>query len=83
MTSFVYDGSPDSLEKALDAYSKGDSLLCPNCGSELLVIIDKESRAKHKMRPGIYCLVNPKHMYAILLLSDEHEEFNRRFNKHK
>ena len=82
MESFVYDGSSKNLQQAFDVHSKGGCVLCPKCGSELLVVVDVESRAKYKIPTGIYCPINPEHMYKRIMLSDAFDEFRRIF-EHK
>jgi len=79
MKTFVYDGKGENLQKILEINSSGGKVLCYKCNAELVIISDSESARKNKMKPGIYCPVNYKHIYQIFILTEPFEEFRRRF----
>jgi uncharacterized Zn finger protein (UPF0148 family) len=62
----IYDGKSKNLQKAIDIYTHRGCILCAVCGSELIIIAheDRKLIKKHQLKPGIYCPVSPKHIYA-------------------
>ncbi|MCC5636660.1 hypothetical protein LC593_12450 [Nostoc sp. CHAB 5844] len=64
--NFIYEGKTENLQEALDIYTHGCRILCAVCGSELIIIAyeDKELITQHQLKPGIYCPISPKHIYA-------------------
>lgn len=46
----------------IDAAQRGEQVVCPKCGAKLLVALDDETAAKHKVHRGIYCPHDIKHV---------------------
>jgi hypothetical protein len=65
METFVYDGSIQALEKLPELLRQGVKILCPKCGSELIVALDAEAAGRHKVHPGIYCSKNARHFHEM------------------
>jgi hypothetical protein len=65
MEPFVYDGSKQALQKLPELVRQGVKIVCPKCGSELIVALDAEGAARHKVHPGVYCSKNPKHFFEM------------------
>jgi hypothetical protein len=76
-TTYVYDGSPESLAKVSELYPTGTKILCPVCHAELIVALDIAAANKYKVHPGIYCPVNTKHMHHRVELTSTREAFRR------
>jgi hypothetical protein len=59
----VYD---ESREMRSRLYEKdGQKFLCPKCRAELIIALDVEAIAKHKVHPGVYCSRFPNHFFEM------------------
>lgn len=63
--SFTYNRSM-SLNDVLDAVERGERVLCPECGAELIVALDVDTLAKLQVHPGVYCSNDLKHVSILV-----------------
>ena len=69
-----FDNSHEGLVKLFELHPKGAKFLCPECGTELLVILSgAEAREKQK-HPGVYCTNDPKHVFRMFNLTGHPRE---------
>lgn len=66
--SFVYDGSSDGLSTVVELLNSNTRILCPVCGTDLIVALDHEAANKYQVHPGIYCPINLEHMFQMMEL---------------
>lgn len=68
MDTFIYDGTHENLEKALELHSKGVKILCYKCHAELIVAPELESANKHQTHPGVFWTVSHNHISVLFSL---------------
>jgi hypothetical protein len=77
MEDFIFDGASENLQKALDVNAIGGRVLCPRCGSELIIIANRAEANQKGCRSGILCPVNKKHMERTFALQEDFLAFDR------
>ena len=78
--SFTYNSSRMSLNDVLDAIEQGDRVLCPECGSELVVALDDETLKRLRVHRGVYCSNDVNHV-SILIETKAASGFWEQFKK--
>lgn len=85
MNTFVYsdkyDDATNNTDEVVKLHSKGVKVVCYKCGTELLVLPDRESAAKHQKRPGIYCPVSEEHVCVWFGLISSRNKFWQEYDK--
>lgn len=59
---FVYDPSQQNIGWAQEIHDRGDILICPKCGTELVVALTLEEANQNKVHPGIFCPQSHQHV---------------------
>lgn len=62
----VYDPATSSIEEIVAFHHRGVAILCPKCHLPLTFAMEEETAAKHRIHPGIYCLVDPDHFTCVM-----------------
>jgi hypothetical protein len=83
MEDFIYDGSHEAFKELTELQTKGAKILCHRCKAELIVALDLVSANKFGVHPGIYCPVNPAHVYELVELADVRRNFWKRFESRR
>lgn len=65
----VFTNSHESLVALFEEHPKGVVFTCPNCGTDLQVALSKEEALEKQLHPGIYCPVDPSHVWRMFNLS--------------
>lgn len=63
--SIVYDRSM-AINEVIGAVGRGDTIICPKCGSELLIALDPDSMSRWGVHRGIYCAANKEHLSILI-----------------
>ena len=82
MAELVYDGTREARAKLASWLRENVTLLCPKCNATLIVALDAEAAAFHRVHPGIYCSRNRQHFFEMCELdSPERREIKRKWRE--
>jgi hypothetical protein len=70
----VFDNSHESLVALFEEHPKGVVFTCPKCGVDLQVALSKEEALEKKVHPGVYCPIDPSHVWRMFNLSGSPRE---------
>lgn len=73
--AYTYDRTPESLRKVFELHGTDTHVLCPVCNADLILAVDGEDVRRYKVHPGIYCPVNPRHVYVMVELTSIRDDF--------
>jgi hypothetical protein len=76
--SSVFNGD---VGEALALNAEGYQLLCPKCGSEVIVAKDLEAGNRYQVHPGLHCTGPEHHVLALFNLSETREHFKALFER--
>ncbi len=66
--TWIYDSSTEFLVKLLECDPSKVRVLCPHCSEELVFAPTWELANKLAVHPGIYCLKDEQHVFAMFEL---------------
>jgi hypothetical protein len=64
----VYDPSQQGIGWAQKMHDSGNVLICPKCGSKLVVALTLEEANQNKVHPGIFCPQSHQHVFETVNL---------------
>jgi len=76
----VYDGSSVSLKTVLEVNRNGGDVLCPKCGTPLLIAVSMVEARSKGIHPGIFCPQDETHVHTTFY-TNEHASFWEEFDK--
>lgn len=79
--NFVWDGDCTSIQTVFDLHSKGEKVLCPTCGAELIIVLSQEEKQKYKRNAGMYCSADESHLRIGFNLAQDRLDFHSSENK--
>lgn len=70
--SIIYRPDQHSLQEIQVTQDQGIALLCPICGTELIIALDIKTANEKGVHPGIFCPNNQSHIHRLVSLADAH-----------
>jgi hypothetical protein len=64
----VYDPATQGISWAQCMHDQGIDLLCPKCGTKLIVALSIEEANQNKVHPGISCPKSSNHVFEMVNL---------------